>query len=103
MPASADLFKRHPNTVFIETGTYLGDGVKAAIAAGFATIRSVELSDDLYEKNVRRFAANSQVKIFHGSSETQLWNMIADIKEPATFWLDAHYSGGITVKGNEMS
>jgi hypothetical protein len=103
MPASVDLFKRHPNTVLVETGTYLGDGVKAALAAGFAIIRSVELSNDLFEKNAARFAAHTQVKIYHGSSEEQLWNMISDIREPITFWLDAHYSGGITVKGSEMS
>ncbi len=103
MPASVELFKRHPHGVFIETGTYLGEGVTAALAAGFGRVRSVELSEKLYSDNVRKFAGNRAVKLFHGSSEGQLWNMIADISEPMTFWLDAHYSEGITVKGEEMS
>src|SRR4051812_38481862 len=103
MPASIEMFKRYVNPVFVETGTYLGDGIKAAIETGFGEIRSVELSDDLYAKNVRKFSAHGHVRIFHGSSESQLWEMIKDIDRPITFWLDAHYSGGITVKGDEMS
>ncbi len=103
MPASVELFKRHLNPVLIETGTYLGEGIKDALSAGFTTIRSVELSDKLFEENVRRFAGQPGVKVFHGSSEEQLWNMIEDIREPITFWLDAHFSGGITVKGSENS
>jgi hypothetical protein len=103
MPASVELFKRHLNPVFIETGTYLGEGIKLALAAGFSTIRSVELSEKLFADNVRRFAQQPNIKIFHGSSEEQLWNMIEDIRQPATFWLDAHYSAGITAKGSENS
>src|SRR4051812_33912522 len=103
MPASVELFKRYANPVFIETGTYLGDGIKQALAAGFPVVRSVELSDKLFEENVRRFANRANVRIFHGSSEGELAKMIADIKEPITFWLDAHYSAGITAKGDENS
>src|SRR5438477_2757262 len=103
MPASAQMFKRYPNPVFIETGTYLGDGIKQALLAGFAKIRSVELSEKLCEENVRRFANRANVKIYQGSSEGQLGYMIADIKEPITFWLDAHYSAGITARGDENS
>lgn len=103
MPASVELFKRYWNPVFIETGTYLGDGIKQALAADFPLIRSVELSDKLYEDNVRRFATRHNVKIFHGSSESQLGKMIEDIPQPITFWLDAHYSAGITAKGDENS
>lgn len=103
MPASVHLFKRHPNAVLIETGTYLGDGVLAALAAGFQTVRSVELSDTLYAKNLQRFAGEKRVRLFHGSSEDQLWTMIADIRAPMTFWLDAHYSQGVTAMGKEMN
>jgi hypothetical protein len=103
MPASVELFRRYANPVLIETGTNLGEGVKHALAAGFATVRSVELSDKLFADNVRRFSQNPEVKVFHGSSETQLWNMIQDIRQPITFWLDAHYSAGITARGDENS
>src|SRR4051812_29454780 len=103
MPASAEMFKRYLNPVFIETGTYLGDGIKQALLAGFPKIRSVELSEKLFEENVRRFANQPSVKIYQGSSESQLGDMIADIREPITFWLDAHYSAGITAKGDQNS
>lgn len=103
MPASVELFKRHLNPVLIETGTYLGEGIKHALAAGFPAVRSVELSDKLFADNTRRFANNPGVKLFHGTSEEQLWNMIEGVRTPVTFWLDAHYSAGITAKGPENS
>jgi hypothetical protein len=44
MPASVELFQRYLNPVLVETGTYLGEGIRHALAAGFASVRSVELS-----------------------------------------------------------
>ena len=103
MPASVEFFKRHPNPVLVETGTYLGEGIDAALAAGFLQVRSVELSDTLYNRALAKFAGHPGVKLFLGTSETQLAAMIADIRTPITFWLDAHFSGGVTVKGPENS
>jgi hypothetical protein len=74
-----------------------------ALASGFAEIRSVELSKDLHAKAVKRYAGRGNVRLYCGTSEDQLAAMIADLREPATFWLDAHYSAGITAKGPENS
>jgi hypothetical protein len=101
MPASIELFQHHRNRVFVETGTYIGEGIQFALAAGFSVVRSVELSDELYQKNLRKFAGQNAIRLFHGASDEQLWNMIEDVHEPITFWLDAHFSGGITAKGSE--
>lgn len=101
MPASVELFKKYPNPLLVETGTYLGEGVGYALAAGFTAIRSVELSPELFTKNSRKFAGNPAVRLYHGASAEQLWNMIEGVRTPITFWLDAHYSAGITARGEE--
>lgn len=106
MPASTALFKKYPNKWFVETGSYKGDGIQRALDAGFDRIISVELSDDLFTRCIGRFMKQIQelkVELWDGNSFDQLLIMIDEIKEPITFWLDAHYSEGCTAKGNEMS
>lgn len=99
MPGSADIFARFPNDYFVETGTWHGDGVKAALAAGFSAIRSVELSEDLFKNAKVTFRDDPRVKLWWGASSDCLSDMLGDISSPATIWLDAHYSGGDTVCG----
>lgn len=102
MPVSAEIFAEYPNRFFVETGTYCGDGVVAALQAGFKDIRSVELSARLCELVRARFAAQPGVRIWCGESPLMLPDMLRDIDGPATFWLDAHYSSGITAHGPEV-
>lgn len=88
---------------FIETGTCLGNAVNLALAVGFKKIASVELSKDYYEKAIEKFESYKQVKLYHGDSTNLLDKMLTDAGEPSVFWLDAHYSGGQTVRGNKIS
>src|SRR5262245_31694637 len=78
--------------VFIETGTQRGDSLAAALAAGYPECLSVEYTDLFYRFAKERFANDSRVRLFHGSSPDVLPAMIDPIKT-TTFWLDAHYSG----------
>jgi hypothetical protein len=104
MPASTALFKRYPNKWFVETGSYKGDGIQCAIDAGFVFIRSIELSKTLHHQCLNRFKDSSiSLGLYKGMSIYMLGSVIVRIKEPITFWLDAHYSEGCTAKGDEMS
>jgi hypothetical protein len=96
VPATREVFERHPNLVLVETGTYLGDAIAAALKAGFAEVRSVELSPQLHDDAVARFAGDDRVQLWLGHSAARLPEMLAGVVTPATFWLDAHYSGGFT-------
>lgn len=96
MPATRDVFERHPNPVLVETGTYRGDAIAAALEAGFPDVRSVELSPQLYDDAAARFAGDGRVRLWLGHSAARLPEMLAGVVTPATFWLDAHYSGGFT-------
>lgn len=78
------------NPYFVETGTYVGNGVQQALIAGFREIRTIELDAKCHLFCVERFAQLPNVKIHKGSSSTDLWKLIEDIDQPITFWLDAH-------------
>lgn len=84
------VFSKYLNNYFVETGTHQGLGVSLALEAGFQNIRSIELSPDLYQLCVSKFQNYQNVKLFLGNSSEKLWEMIHDINEPITFWLDAH-------------
>ena len=84
---------------FVETGTHLGDTL--AYICHDATIEgiSVEL-DDGYSKAAKdRFAAYQNVTVLHGDSGALMPSIIERLKYPALFWLDGHYSGADTAKG----
>ncbi len=90
-----DVFTKYPNRYFIETGSFLGDGVQMALEAGFEQIYSIELAPHYYQHCCSRFASYPNVTILQGNSTTVLPELLKHIDSPATFWLDGHYSCGI--------
>jgi len=98
MSAKKDLFAKYPNNYFIETGTCLGEGVYLALKAKFRNIISIELSEELYNICVKEFKYYPNVILYHGDSTELIWDIIKDINEPITFWLDAHYCGEVGYK-----
>ena len=98
--ALRDYSKTYGLRILVETGTYLGDMVEA-MKADFDRIYSIELSKDLYEKAVKKFADVKNVELIHGDSGTELGNVIKRINQSALFWLDGHYSAGVTAKGKK--
>lgn len=102
MPLTPSNLKKFLSNYFVESGTGHGDGVQCALDTGFPNIRSIELGKDLYDKAVSRFGNNNKVMLFNGASEDNLWRMIFDIDEPATFWLDGHYCGPGFAQGRQI-
>lgn len=94
--------KRNNMKVFIETGTYMGDMVEAQ-KNQFEKIYSIELDRELYLNAEKKFKPFSHIKIYQGDSKIILPQLIRQLKSRALFWLDAHFSGGITAKGEEMT
>jgi hypothetical protein len=87
-------------TELVETGTYLGDMVEAQ-RKNFQKIYSIELSEKLFLRARKRFNTFSQIEILQGDSGQILHELIKKINSPALFWLDGHYSEGITAKGDK--
>jgi hypothetical protein len=92
-------FEKYMNPVFIETGSYGGDGIVAAMKAGFKRIFSIELSEHYYNICHERYSMERNVFLYHGDSLDVLPRILKIINEPITFWLDAHFCGDVTGKG----
>ena len=84
--------------ILVETGTYLGDMMQAQ-KENFEKLYSIELSKELWERAVNRFRKDPNVEIINGDSGKVLFMLVPAFREPVLFWLDGHYSGGITAKG----
>ncbi len=86
--------------VLVETGTYMGDMVEAQ-KKRFRKIYSIELGIDLFDKATKRFKNDKNVTIVQGDSGKVLPDIMLKLNEPAIFWLDGHYSAGITARGDK--
>lgn len=84
--------------VLVETGTFRGDMIYMMIPH-FDLIYSIELSKELYKAATNRFKKNKKVHLIQGDSGEKLITVTALLKKQAIFWLDGHYSAGITVRG----
>jgi len=85
--------------ILVETGTYYGDMVEA-MKGDFDRIFSIELSKELYERARERFRGETNIELIQGDSGIELANLINRIDQPTLFWLDSHYSAGVTAKGD---
>jgi len=95
-----DYAKKYGLKFLVETGTYYGDMVEA-MKADFDKIYSIELSKNLYEICLKRFEGLKNIELIHGDSGIELKYLMNKINQPTLFWLDGHYSGGVTAKGKK--
>ncbi len=91
---------RYSAKILVETGTYYGDMVESQ-RKKFKQIFSIELSDNLWVNAAERFKKYKHIIILQGDSGKVLNQITPLLKEPAIFWLDGHYSDGITAKGDK--
>lgn len=88
--------------VFVETGTLFGD-MTYAQRNRFRRLYSIELDDTLFERATRRFRSCPHIRILHGDSGQKITEVLRELDQPCLFWLDAHYSGGVTAHGEAMT
>ncbi len=85
----------------VETGTYYGEMV-AAMKGRFDRIYSIEFVPELADRAKRKFARDAHVQIFCGDSRVVMPEVLALLKGPALFWLDAGYYGWVGIRTNEQ-
>jgi hypothetical protein len=92
------LNKKFSSKIFIETGTYLGD-TTFDLRNLFQKLYTIELSNDLYKKAQVRFEKYKNIHTQNGDSGVVIKEILQQIyNRRILFWLDGHYSEGITAK-----
>jgi len=88
--------------VLIETGTYLGHMIDAQLL-DFHKIFSIEVDEKLSKRAKIKYRNFKHIEIIHGDSAIKIDYLLRenDFKSNIIFWLDGHYSGGITGKGQK--
>lgn len=87
--------------IFVETGTYKGKTTRWA-AEHFEIVHTIEAAEPFYKRYSKELEQLGNVVTHFGDSRTTLGrveNMIGN--QPALFWLDGHWSGGVTAGEQE--
>lgn len=87
-----------PGGVWVETGTFMGD-TTALLALDAKEVYTIEPDKALFDKAVARFNDDSHVHVIHGLSEEAFPSLLPTLSGAVNFWLDGHFSGGITHQG----
>jgi len=80
---------------FIETGTYSGKTTKWA-ATKFKEVHTIELSETLFAQYGKGLSSIGNITPYFGDSRNILPEILTAIHGNILFWLDAHYSAGVT-------
>jgi hypothetical protein len=81
--------RRYGLRVLVETGTHMGQMISAMLPV-MDHIYSIEMDDWSYNRARRKFAGHPKVHLVHGESGQTLPRVLAEIRQPCLFWLDAH-------------
>ena len=86
--------------VWVETGTHVGTTTQY-LSELFPHIYSIEPEPKLYASACERFKGRN-VTMFNNPSEKVLSSILPKLKGDINFWLDGHYSGGVTFRGEKI-
>ena len=95
------LNEKHNAKYFVETGTYIGSTASWA-SNFFKKVVTIDISEELYAQTKKKYKDIQNIQFLFGNSVDLLTGIITQLNsiliddEKILFWLDAHYSGGIT-------
>lgn len=87
-----------PGATWVETGTYKGD-TTALLSLNSKKVFTIEPAEHLFAAAENRFASQSNVEVIKGLSEEIFPTLIPKLSGEVNFWLDGHFSAGITHQG----
>jgi len=91
-----------PNATWVETGTYLGT-TTLQLSKHALFVYSIEPSPTLFTNAKNHFSKFDNVEIINGLSENVFKTLLPKISGNVNFWLDGHYSEGITFEGPQST
>lgn len=80
---------------FVETGTYQA-GTAVWAAGQFQQAYTIEAAKPLYDAAVEKFGTVPNLHFHFGDSRSCLEKIQQSLDGPTLYWLDAHWSGGVT-------
>lgn len=87
-------------SVFVETGTYHGS--TTSYLSSFAPqVISIEPDLILFNAASKKFSLKENITLYNGASEDVFPELIPSLKGDVTFWLDGHFSGGVTFQAQK--
>jgi hypothetical protein len=89
------LLQNYSITTFVETGTYRGTTTVWA-SRNFNKVYTIEKSEDLWKAAKSKFSELNNVNFLLGDSREIIKSLVSELNPPILFWLDAHWSGGVT-------
>ncbi len=87
---------------WIETGTFTGETTKV-LSKKYPTVYTIEASNECFKIAKRYLGSKSNINFYKGTSEEFFEPILQKQKGSINIWLDAHFSGGITYKGSNLS
>ena len=90
------------NCTWIETGTYLGLTTKL-LASKYFHVHTIEPSQKCLSIAKDYIGDNKNITFYNGTSEDCIKIACAAVDGDVCFWLDGHYSAGITFQGDADS
>jgi hypothetical protein len=88
-------------TTLVETGTQVA---RTAVWAAryFRKVVTIEVDQGYFEGSVKRYGHLNNIQFIHGDSAEKLLDIMPTLREPALFWLDAHWSRDLKYKRPEV-
>ena len=85
-------YKQYTN--FVETGTFLGETIYS-VEPLFKKLYTIEVKEEFYQKHINSYKGD-KINFYLGDSGKVLGDIIPEISGKTIFFLDGHYSAGIT-------
>lgn len=76
--------------VFVETGTFRGETLAVALAAGYKEVHTIDVVEE-YTKHAKSTHGHNPALHCHTGTSPDVLPSILDPNKSYTFWLDAHY------------
>lgn len=90
--------KKYNLKILIESGTFWGDMIEAT-RENFDKLITIELSKKFHKLALKRFKNDKKVEFIWGDSGVEIEKVLKKLNQPALFWLDGHFSAGMTQMG----
>ena len=88
------------NSKWVETGTYLGS-TTSLLSEKFRLVHTIEPSKECLKIAKANLKGKNNIIFHYGTSEECLENICKSLSGDICFWLDGHFSSGITFKGDK--